>query len=719
MKNYTKNSLSADRLETLLDNYTLDPITASILVRRGLDTSENLKYFILQNNEATFNSPFCFNDMEVFVDRVKKAIDNHEKVYLFGDRDTDGITSLTIMNDYLQKCGLETYVNLPTGSENYGLALSVVDEVKEKACTLLITVDCGITAKESVDLFNQNGIDVLIVDHHLPPEKKEDLPSALAIIDPKLPDSGYPFDGLSAAGVVSKCVKALELSRHTQHYNVPYYLFTTELGKTRNSVILSLMIVKNLHEEERYIEEWALDGKNNPLDSEIMRLLTDGFGRVCVYKLDDMISLLSSTFLGELNLPRFMELRMRIVKYFPEYRRDSLFEIANKLNYHKMLSRGSALLDTFYYLFVNCLAKSLAGFQNTVRDCLDLAAISTIADLMPLTNENHNIVKVGLQLINNHPRLSLLPFLSQKALLMRPINSIDVSFYISPVINSAGRMGDSRLALDEIMSKDKEEIDVLSRRLFELNDERKKTGDEAWTVIKPLAEESIRKNSGKFVFVVSSEIPRGFTGLSASKALHVYNAPCVIISLQDDIASGSIRTPNNINALEFIQNFSDILSDFGAHQCAGGFTLDKNRIGELEEAMCERAAVLFDPSLLGEETLIVDAELDGETVSPSLLNVCDFFAPYGSGNPALIFLIHNLVVERADCFDCKGVLGLRLTLSNGRISFSAIGWSHGDKLNKDFVLGDKVKILTYVEKNYFRGNCTMQFNLIDIEREEA
>lgn len=718
MKNYTKNSLSAERLETLLDNYNIDPITASILVRRGFDDKANLKYFLLQNNEVVFNSPFCFNDMEIFVDRIKKAIANKEKVYLFGDRDTDGITSLTIMNDYLTKCSLETYVDLPTGSDNYGLSTSVVDTVKNLGCTLLITVDCGITAKESVDLFNKNGIDVLIVDHHLPPEKREDIPHALAIIDPKLSDSGYPFDGLSAAGVVSKCVKALEFSKHAQHYNVPYYLFTAELGKTRNSVILSLMIVKNLHEEERYIEEWALDGKNKVSDSEIMRLLMDGSGKVCVYKIDDIPMLLQSTFIDELHLPRFMELRMRIIMYFPEYRRDSLFEIANKLGYHKMLDRGHALLDTFYYLFINCLAKSLAGFQNTVRDCLDLAAISTIADLMPLTNENHSIVKMGLQLINNHPRLSLLPFLSQKALLMRPINSIDVSFYISPVINSAGRMGDSRLALDAIMSKDKDEIERLSHRLFVLNDERKKTGDESWHVIKPLAEESISKNNGKFVFVVSSEIPRGFTGLSASKALHVYNAPCVIISLQDDIASGSIRTPNNINALEFIQNFSDILSDFGAHQCAGGFTLDKNRIGELEEAMCEKAAVLFDDTMLSEETLIVDAELEAETVSPGLLNVCDFFAPYGSGNPSLVFLIHNLVVERADCFDCKGVLGLRLTLSNGRLGFSAIGWSHGDRLNKDFELGDKVKILTYIEKNYFRGNCTMQFNLIDIEREE-
>lgn len=718
MKNYIQNSLNAEKLKVVLDNYSLDPITASILVRRGLDDYKNLKYFLLQNNEVVYNSPFCFKDMGIFIDRINKAIQNKERVFLFGDRDTDGITSLTIMNDYLQRCGLETVVELPTGDDSYGLIPSVVDEVKKTSCSLVITVDCGITAKESVDIFNQNGIDVLIVDHHLPPEKKEDIPSSLAIIDPKLPECGYPFDGLSAAGVVSKCVKALEFSRHTQHYNVPYYLLTAELGKTRHSVILSLMIVKNLKEEARHIEEWALDGKNRASDSLIVRYLTNGEGRICVYKEEDTIPLLKNAFVDEINLPKVMELKMRIVKYFPEFRRFTLFETANKLNYYKMIERGSPLIDTFFYLFINCLCKSLPNFQNTVRDCLDLAAISTVADLMPLLNENHNIVKSGLQVINSHPRLSLLPFLSQKALLMHPINSTDISFYISPVINSAGRMGDSRLALDTIMAKNKEEVESLSEQLFKLNDERKKTGDEAWLVIKSIADESYKRNEGRFVFVVSPDIPRGFTGLSASRALHVYNAPCVIISLQDNIASGSIRTPGNVNSLEFIQNFSSLFIDFGAHQCAGGFTLEGSKIKDLEKAMCEKATLLFDSNGYKED-IVVDAELNADIISPSLLNVCDFFAPFGANNPPLVFLLHGLVVDRADCFECRGSLGLRLTLSNKNMSFSAIGWTHGDKLNNDFALGDTVKILTYVEKNYFRGNCTMQFNLIDIEKEEV
>lgn len=713
MKNWSKEGVSALRVKELSEKYGIDPISASILIRRGFDNEESLRYFIV-HDEIVLHSPFLFKDMQVFTDRVKKAIDNKEKIFLFGDRDTDGITSLALMHNWLNKVGVENVLRLPTGDDNYGLSLESVEEAIKEGCTLVITVDCGITATESVKALNEKNIDVLIVDHHLPPEDEDKIPNALVIIDPKYGKCGYPFQGLSAAGVVYKCIQALEFAK-TQHYNTASYLFSAEFGKTGKTVILSMLKTRNLIEEKRIKEEWALDSTNYIKDSEILQEIISTEDKVFVFKSDEIRQILDKVFdLSDVSLP-LIELQPRIVKYFPRYKRSSLLDISRIIPYYKIVPSSSQLLDTFYYLFYSCIVKSSEGLSRIQEENLDLVAISTVADLMPIVNENHLLVRLGLDIINKNPRHSIRPFLAQKALVMRPITAIDISFYISPVINSAGRMGNSELALNLLLSEDNTTTEVLSRELFALNVERKNTGDESWKIIKNIAEDSFKKNKEKFVFVASSDIPRGFTGLSSARALKAFNVPSVIIAVHDNQGSGSIRTPECVNALEFIQNFKDILNDFGAHQCAGGFSIDGDKVEELERRMCELAENEFIGPYL-EENIIVDAELPAHLASSDLLKINEFIGPFGAGNPPLVFFIKDFIVDRADCFDIRNETGLRLTLIGGGIRFSAIGWTHGKLLNTAFKVGDKVNILTHVEKNYFRGNCNLQFNIIDIEK---
>lgn len=713
MKSWNRESVSAIKVNNLVKKYGIDPITASILIRRKLDTPENLKYFLVRN-EVVLNSPFCFKEMPRFVERIKNAINNKEKVYLFGDRDTDGVTSLTIMSEWLESHGIEHVLRLPVGDENYGLSVSCVDEAVKEGCSLVITVDCGITATESVDAFKKAGIDVLITDHHLPPDKNNGFPASYATIDPKCDDSGYPFDGLSGAGVVAKCIYALEFS-FTQHYNAEYCLTTAECGKTGATVILTLMKVKNMVEEERIIEEWVADGNNNINDSAILKELLNKKDKIFTYNKEEYFEILNTAFKGINEIEGITALENRVTVYFPHLAHKGLRYASEIIMYYKVLPRGNAFLDTFYYLFYNCIVQSLPHLKNITRSCLDLAAISAVADLMPLTGENHTLVKMGLDVINSSPRPSLRPFLAQKALVMKEINAIDISFYISPVINSAGRMGESNVAINTLLARTSEKADLFSRQLFALNDERRHIGDEAWKVINNLAKESYKKSGGKFVFVHSSDIPRGFTGLSASRALKTFHVPSVVIAESDDLASGSIRTPDNVNSLEFIQNFSHLLLDFGAHRCAGGFSMKRSNVDTLETEMTAFASNMFDVSC-DDEDISIDAELPSSLVSMDLLRINDFFAPFGSGNPPLVYYIKSLAVDRADCFELKDKLGLRLVLSNGKTGFSCIGWDHGDKLNKEFTLGDKVDIIATVGKNYYKGNYNMQFTLIDIAK---
>ena len=715
MKSWSRESVSATKVKNLVKKYNIDPITASILIRRKLDTPENLKYFLVRN-EVVLNSPFCFKEMHKFVERIKTAINKKEKVYLFGDRDTDGVTSLTIMSEWLDAHGIEHVLRLPVGDENYGLSISCVDEAVKEGCSLVITVDCGITAIESVEAFNKAGIDVLITDHHLPPDSSKGFPASYSTIDPKCENSGYPFDGLSGAGVVAKCIYALEFSL-TQHYNSNYYLTTVEYGKTGATIILSFMKVRNMVEEERIIEEWVADGNNSINDSKILKELLDKKEKIFTYNKEEYFEILSMAFKGLHDIEGITALENRVTVYFPNLLHKGLRYASEIIMYHKVLPHGNALLDTFYYLFFNCISQSLPHLKNITRSCLDLSAISTVADLMPLTGENHTLVKMGLDVINSSPRPSLRPFLAQKALVMKEISAMDISFYISPVINSAGRMGESNVAINMLLARTSDKVDLLSRQLFALNDERRHIGDEAWKVIYSLATESYQNSGEKFVFVHSADIPRGFTGLSASRALKTFHVPCVVIAESNDIASGSIRTPDNVNSLEFIQNFAHLLSDFGAHRCAGGFSMKRSNVEILKAEMTEYAINMFDVSSVDED-ISIDVELPASLVSMDLLRINEFFAPFGAGNPQLVFYIKSLVVDRADCFELKDKLGLRLILSNGISGFSCIGWDHGDKLNRDFALGDKVDIIATVGKNYYKGNYSMQFTLIDIAKSE-
>ena len=180
-------------------------LAARVLCARGF-SYEDAKEF-LSLGENNFYSPFLLNDMQKAIDRIKYALSQSEKIAIYGDYDVDGITATYLLFDYLKSLGADAMYYIPDRiDEGYGMNTGAIDALKKENVTLIITVDLGITAFEEVEYAKDNGIDVIVTDHH---SLKDTLPDALAVINPKIASSGYPFDSLAGVGVAFKLVYAL------------------------------------------------------------------------------------------------------------------------------------------------------------------------------------------------------------------------------------------------------------------------------------------------------------------------------------------------------------------------------------------------------------------------------------------------------------------------------------------------------------------------------
>lgn len=183
---------------------------AKILIHRKITTYDEAKKFFRPQLSDLYD-PFLMDGMDSAADRVVKAIEAKERILIFGDYDVDGTASVAMMVLYLQKFGIDTLVHIPDRiQEGYGLSLSGIDAGKEFGATLLISIDCGITAIDQVEYARGLGIDVIICDHHEPGER---LPNAKAVLDPLIPNCSYPFKYLCGCGVGFKLIQAVEKKR--------------------------------------------------------------------------------------------------------------------------------------------------------------------------------------------------------------------------------------------------------------------------------------------------------------------------------------------------------------------------------------------------------------------------------------------------------------------------------------------------------------------------
>lgn len=234
-KKWEVNKYNENEVNELLKECNISRLLAILLCSRGIVAKEQVDLYLSPTRKDFYN-PFLMPDMQKAVDRIINAIENKEKVIIYGDYDVDGITSTTVLKQFLAERGLIVDWYIPNRlNEGYGLNKNAIKEINDKGYKLIITVDCGISALEEIKYAYDLGMEVIVTDHHEPVEV---LPQCLAVVDAKRKDNIYPYNQLAGVGVVFKLIQALSIKLNLEEKEFLKFLDLVAVGTISDIVPL-------------------------------------------------------------------------------------------------------------------------------------------------------------------------------------------------------------------------------------------------------------------------------------------------------------------------------------------------------------------------------------------------------------------------------------------------------------------------------------------------
>ena len=511
-------------------------LLAGILAARGItDPAEALT---LLAGEEELSDPALLTDMDAACQRIWQAIDNGETIAVFGDYDVDGVTATALLYQHLKGMGATVKCMLPSREgDGYGLSKNAIQSMHNKGCTLIVTVDNGISAVEEADFAASLGMDLIITDHHLPPET---LPKAVAVVDPRREDDHSPFKGLCGAGVAFKLCA-------------------------------------------------ALDG---------------------------------------------------------------------------------------------CPPEEMLDY------CGDLAAVGTVADVMPLVGENRTLVKAGLQQLQQTDRPGFGALLEEVGLAGKSITAENISYAIAPRINAAGRMDNAVTALQLVLCEDPDRAGELAHKLNEINAHRQETEQQIFKAAEELLEQQPERLDDRIMLLWGRDWHPGVIGIVASRLVERTGRPVIVVTIDEHgEGKGSGRSVQGFNLHTCIGSCADLLVRYGGHAMAAGLSVREENLPELRRRLNEWAArecpVLHTPPL----TCDVTIHLDRITVES--VRHLDQLAPYGAENPTPVFLLQSAVVDGV--YPVSEGRHSRLRLRQGNACLYAV-WFGMPAEQLPYALGDVVDV---------------------------
>jgi len=559
---WTIEAVDLRKVQRLASELELSELTASVLVRRGLGDPEQARAFLAA--EAPGYDPFTLGDMTEAVERIRSGVAAGEKICVHGDYDVDGIAATVLAVNVLRELGAEASWALPSRfDEGYGLNPGMLERLAADGCSLVLTVDCGITAVEEVAQAKELGLDVIVTDHHRPGERLPDCP----IVAPR--PSDYPFAGLCGTGVVYKLGEAL-------------------LGA----------------------------------DSEFL------------------------------------------------------------------------------------------------RSQLDLVCLATVADVVPLVDENRWLVTAGLRALERTRRSGLRALMRTAGVDPATVDTGKIAFRLAPRINAAGRLGNPGLALELLLGEDDGEAARRAEKLEELNRERQAVEDrilrEAVSEVESWPEEKRRRRA----YVLAREDwHEGVIGIVASRLVERFSRPVVLVAGTDGDWRGSGRSIPAFDLHGGIVVCAELLERFGGHRAAAGFSIRPERLEKFVETFTAHAdALLSDVDLI--PVTKVDAIVPPQTkLTLDLCRELERLAPFGLGNPGVVLLAPSCeLIDLSTCGEGKH-LRFRVRM-DGSEAGGAIAFGLGSQLDRYRRVG-RYDIAFRLEENRWNGTVTPQLQVRRIFDEAA
>ncbi len=534
----------------------LHPLMAQLLYNRGITDPAQMESF-LAADERLLHDPFLLPDMEKAIARIYRALLSGEGIAIYGDFDADGITATALLTQGLSSLGANAIPYIPHRiEEGYGLTTAALEGLHREGVTLVVSVDCGISAAPEVEGARRIGLDIVITDHHtVPPE----MPSAIAVVDPKRADSIYPFPELAGVGVAFKLLQALLIS----------------LGK-----------------------------------------------------------------------------------------------------------------------------------QGDLEQHLDLVALGTVADMVPLLGENRYLVKRGLKLLNRAHRVGLRELMRCAGLPPGSIDPETISWVLGPRLNAAGRLDHAIMSHDLLSTESQEEAERLARLLEKRNAQRQRLSQE---VLAKARERLIAQGTDSPLLMVGDEdYPPGIVGVVAGRLVEEFYRPVIVFERGRESSRGSGRSIPEFNLVAALTQCRELLSRFGGHPMAAGFTASTENLPHLEERLTEIARSQLAHLDL-RPIIPIDAQIPLSTLRGEIFKVMQRLAPFGCANPLPTFLSRGVGVVESRGVGSEGE-HLRLKLREGEVTWDGIGFRMGHLMAE---ITPRLDIVYNLGVDRWRGEPTLRLNILD------
>ncbi|HEX5139152.1 MAG TPA: single-stranded-DNA-specific exonuclease RecJ [Planctomycetota bacterium] len=485
---FAPKAVDSDAAFALGRSLGLHPVTAQVLAGRGIVEEGEARRFLRPGPE-TLRDPLLMKDMDRATAAVARTIDAGGRIAVYGDYDVDGVCGTALLLRALQALGADAKGFIPHRvADGYGLRADALRRLREEGCTLVVTVDNGTTRAAEIAEAQAAGLEVVVTDHH---EATDELP-ACPVLNPKRPDSSYPFRGLAGCGVALKLALAL----------------------------------------------------------------AEGMGR----------------------LPQ-------------------------------------------------------ASFKALVPDLLALAAVGTVADVVPLVDENRALVSIGLRALAVSKHAGIRALLEVARCAGRPVYARDVGFKIGPRINAAGRIGSAEAALELFLCDDADRAKTLADALETGNRERQRIEREHAEEAMALAERAMAADPPALVLAREGWHP-GVIGIVAARVAETFDRPAALVAIENGQGRGSARSFGTVRLHEALERCDAHLLSHGGHAKAAGFTLRAECLDAFREAFL-LAVAAQGAAAAGPKP--VDAELPIDAITGPLAAELALLEPLGAGNEDPVF----------------------------------------------------------------------------------
>lgn len=513
-----------------------DDLLAKVLCNRGVVEEEEVIDYLNDDYSLIYRTE-GLPDLELSRKIIKDAIDNNKKIRIVGDYDSDGIMSTTLLLRSLKTFGADTSFEVPDRKQDgYGINKRIVDGCIKDDVSVIITCDNGVSAFEAVKYAKDNGIKVIVTDHHLPKieDGKEISVEADAIIDPKVEKSSYPFNDICGAFVAFK-----------------------------------------------------------------------------------LITYISKDY---------------------EFNADLIDEIAQ------------------------------------------YAAFATITDIMPLLDENRDLIKRGLELINSRPAKAFY-HLKNELKVDKEINVFHIGFILGPSVNAIGRLSNANHAIAAFESYDDDKIIAICKELYALNQERKDLTELGYEVAIKEIEADENFLDKDVIIVKSKDIERSVAGIVAGRLKERYYRPAIALYEEDGVLYGSARSIEEYNLFDELSKAKDFLSGFGGHKLAAGLELKLDNYDKFVTFINNNSNLTDEDKI---EKIYIDAFYPIDFQKFSIFDTIEKLKPFGEKNPDVLFADKDLVLKDISVFgQNRNVIKLKFRTKLDNI-MTAILFYKEEELKKDY-----------------------------------